>query len=86
MANVRVGEVVSGLTIPISAAVISASVLVAVSGSARADAVSDFYTGKTVNLVIGYAPGGGYDLYARTLGRHIGGPWPIISARSWTSG
>src|SRR3954471_10404652 len=39
---------------------------------ARADAVSDFYTGKTVNLVIGYAPGGGYDLYARTLGRHIG--------------
>jgi len=24
---------------------------------ARADAVSDFYTGKTVNLVIGYAPG-----------------------------
>jgi tripartite-type tricarboxylate transporter receptor subunit TctC len=39
---------------------------------ARADAISDFYTGKTVNLVIGYAPGGGYDLYARTLGRHIG--------------
>src|SRR3954465_13026720 len=39
---------------------------------ASADAVSDFYTGKTVNLVIGYAPGGGYDLYARTLGRHIG--------------
>ena len=39
---------------------------------ARADAVSDFYTGKTVNLVIGYPPGGGYDLYARTLARHIG--------------
>src|SRR5207245_3434301 len=33
--------------------------------------ISDFYTGRTVNLVIGYAPGGGYDLYARTLGRHI---------------
>src|ERR1043166_5060268 len=42
------------------------------SSSARADAVSDFYTGKAVNLVIGYAPGGGYDLYARTLARHIG--------------
>jgi len=39
---------------------------------ARADAVADFYTGKSINLVIGYAPGGGYDLYARTLGRHIG--------------
>jgi tripartite-type tricarboxylate transporter receptor subunit TctC len=39
--------------------------------SARADAVSDFYAGKSINLVIGYAPGGGYDLYARTLARHI---------------
>jgi tripartite-type tricarboxylate transporter receptor subunit TctC len=39
---------------------------------ARADAISEFYAGKSVNLVIGYAPGGGYDLYARTLGRHIG--------------
>jgi tripartite-type tricarboxylate transporter receptor subunit TctC len=41
------------------------------SASARADAVSDFYAGKSINLVIGYAPGGGYDLYARTLARHI---------------
>src|SRR5215213_10412827 len=42
-----------------------------VASPAWADAVSDFYTGKTVNLVIGYAPGGGYDLYARTLARHM---------------
>jgi tripartite-type tricarboxylate transporter receptor subunit TctC len=40
-------------------------------GPAGADAISDFYAGRTVNLVIGYAPGGGYDLYARTLARHI---------------
>src|SRR5437660_399849 len=45
--------------------------LVAAFQAARADAVSDFYTGKTINLVIGYAPGGGYDLYARTLARHM---------------
>jgi tripartite-type tricarboxylate transporter receptor subunit TctC len=38
---------------------------------AQAQAVFDFYRGRTVNLVIGYAPGGGYDLYARTLARHI---------------
>src|SRR5215470_10680632 len=38
---------------------------------AQAQTVSDFYRGRTVNLVIGYAPGGGYDLYARTLARHI---------------
>jgi tripartite-type tricarboxylate transporter receptor subunit TctC len=39
---------------------------------ARADAVSDFYAGKSLQLVIGYPPGGGYDLYARALGRYIG--------------
>ncbi len=39
--------------------------------SQPAQAVSDFYAGRTLNLVIGYAPGGGYDLYARTLARHM---------------
>jgi tripartite-type tricarboxylate transporter receptor subunit TctC len=38
----------------------------------RSDEVSDFYAGKSVQLVIGYATGGGYDDYARMLGRHIG--------------
>src|SRR5215204_1482752 len=45
--------------------------LLSAGAPARAEAVSDFYMGKTVNLVIGYAPGGGYDLYARTLARHM---------------
>jgi tripartite-type tricarboxylate transporter receptor subunit TctC len=45
--------------------------LLCAGGPAGADAISDFYSGRTVNLVIGYAPGGGYDLYARTLARHI---------------
>ena len=40
--------------------------------AARSDEVSDFYAGKNVQLVIGYATGGGYDDYARMLGRHIG--------------
>ena len=39
---------------------------------AAADPVADFYSGKTVQLAIGYAPGGGYDIYARTLARHMG--------------
>ena len=38
----------------------------------RCDEVSDFYAGRTVQLVIGYAAGGGYDDHARMLGRHIG--------------
>src|SRR5213593_285452 len=39
---------------------------------AGAQSVEDFYKGKTINLVIGYSVGGGYDLYARHLARHIG--------------
>src|SRR5262249_38083617 len=46
--------------------------LMSASAPARADAISDFYRGRTINLIIGYPPGGGYDLYARTLARHIG--------------
>src|SRR5580704_13126712 len=39
--------------------------------AARADPIADFYSGKNVQLVIGYAPGGGYDIYARALARHM---------------
>ncbi len=46
--------------------------LLGVSGVARADAVEDFYRGRTVNLYIGYSVGGGYDDYARAVARHLG--------------
>jgi tripartite-type tricarboxylate transporter receptor subunit TctC len=39
---------------------------------ARADDVADFYRGKRISLVVGYGTGGGYDLYARMLGRFMG--------------
>ena len=43
------------------------------SGAAMADPVEDFYRGKTLQFVIrSAAGGGGYDSYARLLGRHIG--------------
>jgi tripartite-type tricarboxylate transporter receptor subunit TctC len=32
----------------------------------------EFYNGKAVRIVVGYAPGGGYDFYARVIARHIG--------------
>lgn len=35
-------------------------------------AAEDFFKGKTIRFVVGLAPGGGYDLSARTVGRHIG--------------
>jgi tripartite-type tricarboxylate transporter receptor subunit TctC len=47
--------------------------LAAVSAPAHAaDAVADFYRGKTVQVLVGFGPGGGYDLYARTLARYMG--------------
>ena len=43
---------------------------------ARADDVADFYRGKRISLVVGYGTGGGYDLYARMLGRFLGNHIP----------
>jgi tripartite-type tricarboxylate transporter receptor subunit TctC len=40
--------------------------------SARADAVSDFYKGKELRLVISTTVGTGYDSYARAVGRYLG--------------
>ena len=39
---------------------------------ARALSVEDFYRGKTVTILVGFSAGGGYDLYARLLARHLG--------------
>jgi tripartite-type tricarboxylate transporter receptor subunit TctC len=35
-------------------------------------AAQDTFTGKTVTISVGFGPGGGYDLYARVLARHLG--------------
>jgi tripartite-type tricarboxylate transporter receptor subunit TctC len=40
--------------------------------TAHTDPVADFYRGKTVNVLIGVAAGGEYDLQARLVARHIG--------------
>lgn len=37
----------------------------------RAEDVEAFYRGRQVNLIVGYGPGGGYDLAARLVARHI---------------
>jgi len=46
--------------------------LVAASIPAHAQSVEEFYRGKSITLAIGFTPGGGYDLYARHLARHMG--------------
>ena len=37
-----------------------------------ADAQEPYYRDKTIRLIVGLAPGGGYDLYSRVIARHIG--------------
>jgi len=51
---------------------VSIAVALASMASARAQSVEEFYRGRTVNILVGFTAGGGYDLYARLLGRHIG--------------
>lgn len=66
-------------TISILAAAAAATVL---GGAARADAVADFYKGKTLRILIGYGAGGGYDtttrLFAKHLSKHIPGNPTIV--------
>jgi tripartite-type tricarboxylate transporter receptor subunit TctC len=46
--------------------------LVAGPSAHAVDAVENFYKGRTIQVLIGITPGGGYDLYARTLARYMG--------------
>jgi tripartite-type tricarboxylate transporter receptor subunit TctC len=39
--------------------------------SVSAHAQDDFFSGKTIRIVVGSSPGGGYDYWARLLARHI---------------
>jgi tripartite-type tricarboxylate transporter receptor subunit TctC len=41
-------------------------------GSAEAaSAEQEFYKGKTIRVIVGFAAGGGFDAYARTIARHM---------------
>jgi tripartite-type tricarboxylate transporter receptor subunit TctC len=47
-------------------------VFATVQTAAKAESAADFYRGKTVSLIAGFPPGGGYDTYVRVLARHYG--------------
>jgi tripartite-type tricarboxylate transporter receptor subunit TctC len=57
-----------GATVTFASAVLLMSSL----ATAAAQSVAEFYAGKSINVLIGFSPGGGYDIYARTLARHMG--------------
>src|ERR1044071_8102765 len=52
--------------------VLTIGLLVIGAAAAQADPVEDFYRGKTIELLIGGAAGGGYDLAGRTVANHLG--------------
>lgn len=39
--------------------------------AAGADPVADFYAGKTLQMLVGYGPGGGYDFYGRLVAEFL---------------
>jgi tripartite-type tricarboxylate transporter receptor subunit TctC len=43
-----------------------------VTAGVRAETVADFFRGKTINVIVGYPPGGAYDTYARLIARFMG--------------
>jgi tripartite-type tricarboxylate transporter receptor subunit TctC len=58
---------------------------------AAADEVSDFYKGKTFAIVVGHEVGTGFDIYARTLQRHLsrhipGNPVVVVQNMTGASG
>jgi tripartite-type tricarboxylate transporter receptor subunit TctC len=52
--------------------IVALGLLLSPFASAKADEVADFFHSHQVSLITGFGPGGGYDVYARLLARHIG--------------
>jgi tripartite-type tricarboxylate transporter receptor subunit TctC len=55
-----------------SLARISAGAAVVLCASMPVVSAADFYAGKTIEVVVGTDVGGGYDVYARAIARHLG--------------
>jgi tripartite-type tricarboxylate transporter receptor subunit TctC len=55
-------------TLPPTAAIAAAALCASMPGVSAAD----FYAGKTIEMVVGTDVGGGYDVYARAIARHLG--------------
>ena len=53
------------------AALVGAAALIFAAPTANADAVSDFYTGKQLRILVGYGAGGGYDRVAHLMATHL---------------
>lgn len=68
-----------------------AAMAIGVPSRALADAVSDFYKGRNLTILVGQEPGTGYDIYARLLARFLpryvpGAPSLIVQNMPGASG
>lgn len=65
-----------------SSVIVLGTIVVLLQTPAFGDSVEEFYRGKTITISIGVPPGGGYDLYGRTLARfmrnHVPGQPQIV--------
>jgi tripartite-type tricarboxylate transporter receptor subunit TctC len=53
------------------AAALLALITIVQAQSVNAASADDFYRGKTIRVIVGFAAGGGFDQYARTIARHM---------------
>jgi tripartite-type tricarboxylate transporter receptor subunit TctC len=72
-----------GKALMIGAAVGLAAATLVSSVPMQAEPIADFYRGKTLRMLVGYGPGGGYDIYGRLvaefLPRHLPGNPTIVT-------
>jgi tripartite-type tricarboxylate transporter receptor subunit TctC len=54
------------------AAVVSICLLAACGSASAQDKMASHFAGKTVRIVVGYPSGSGFDVYARSVARHMG--------------
>jgi tripartite-type tricarboxylate transporter receptor subunit TctC len=70
---VKFGTIARACGALLLALLLAAPALAQPTGNALSDKkVADFYRGKIVSLYIGFSVGGGYDVYARLVARHLG--------------
>jgi tripartite-type tricarboxylate transporter receptor subunit TctC len=48
------------------------ALMIGLLAAGAAQAQLNYYEGKTIRLIVGLAAGGGFDTYARAIGRHLG--------------
>ncbi|HET7253246.1 MAG TPA: hypothetical protein VFJ46_05735, partial [Xanthobacteraceae bacterium] len=65
MRKTIVVETLFGTTLAVAAALLFPAT------PAQAQPVADFYRGKTLRMLIGYGPGGGYDIYGRLVAEFL---------------